>query len=482
WTNVGEFGYGRELRNDKIDVAIDNHSSPLKVREDEVYKELDYAVGSKDDRATHGTEVMGIAAGNGNSLMGTQGVAPRADIIFVQLPPNAIKATPGTLSNNIVDGAHYVFKRARELNKKAAVVNISYGGYSGPHDGTSGWEMALDEFLNIEDRAVVVSAGNAFEADCHAVGTLQPGQESRLRWIVRPGDSTANDLEIWYNGDASLSVWLAPPDGSPELGPYAFGPLAKLKLAPSGTIVGAIEHFQHDQTNGDNSVTVALWPTAMAIPPAVNALALAPPGRWVVRLRNTGGNAAEFHAWIHRDDVAKRSGPRQQSRFVREDAYPGYTMCDFATGQLTISAGGFNAATDEVCSYSSCGPTRGSANNPARQKPDFCAPAEELATGGGVLTTGSRRAAPRRMNGTSAAAPHIAGIVALLFDHRRNYQKKHLTAAELRAALTAQTGGNQLVPDRRQAADQGIAVKQSDVWADLIGAGKISCLKSLDNL
>ena len=76
---------------------------------------------------------------------------------------------------------------------------------------------------------------------------------------------------------------------------------------------------------------------------------------------------------------------------------------------------------------------------------------------------------------------HIAGIVALVFDYRRNKQKKHLGAADLRAALAPQVGGPPLVPSRHAAAEGG-KVQQSDVWADLVGDGKISCEKTLDNL
>ncbi|MEP6702823.1 MAG: S8 family serine peptidase, partial [Betaproteobacteria bacterium] len=416
WTEVQDFGYGRELRNGAIDAALARHSSEQRVDEDAVYDELRYAVGTPGERATHGTKVMGIAAGNGSSLMGWPGVAPAADIIFVQLPPTAIRLTPKLLSTHIVDGAAYIFKRARELNKKAAVVNISYGGNSGPHDGTSAWEMALDELLAVDDRAIVVSAGNGFAANCHAGGKLKAGQERALRWILKPDDATGNDLEIWYGGDAEFHVWLTPPDGSAELGPFTFGANTNLLHAADGQLLGSIEHVKHDPNNGDNSIMIALGPTALSPDPSAPAVkaprAKAPAGTWIVRLRNVGNKSAEYHGWIQRDDVG-REGARQQSRFDADDADSHCTLADFATGNLTISAGAFNVATGEISTYSASGPTRASAGRPRRPKPDICAPAEELATGGGVLTTGSRQAPPRRMNGTSAAAPHVAGVVAL---------------------------------------------------------------------
>jgi len=479
WTAVNGFNYGRELPQAAIDAMLAKHASALRVDEDAVYNELRYEVGAPDELATHGTKVMGIAAGNGNSMMGWHGVAPEADIIFVQLPPYSVKHAPKLLSDKIVHAAHFIFQRALEMNKQAAVVNISYGGYAGPHDGTSAWEMAIDELLTVTNRAVVVSAGNAFEADCHAMGSIKKAAKHRLHWVLNPFDTTRNDLEIWYDGAAALELMLEMPDGSQTFGPFPFCPRTDLQRKSDGAIIGSVEHVQNDPTNGDNSILIALGPT-MADSTAPKPLASVASGTWIVRLRNIGTVAAEFHGWIQRDDLGK-TGAHQQSHFAAGDAHPAYTLGDFSTGKLTISTGAFNAATSEVSPYSSCGPTRASAGNPSRQKPELLAPAEELATGGGVLTSASRQSAPHRMNGTSAAAPHVAGVVALVFDYQRNHEGQDLSAEELRAALGTQSGGHPLVPSRL-GANHRHKVKQGAVWNELVGGGKISCLKTLDNL
>src|SRR2546427_11357761 len=83
WSRVEDFRYGRELQKRGVDYAITAHVRDGAIEEDKIYAHLRYEVG---DVSSHGTHVMDIAAGNGQSLAGYEGVAPGADIIFVQLP------------------------------------------------------------------------------------------------------------------------------------------------------------------------------------------------------------------------------------------------------------------------------------------------------------------------------------------------------------------------------------------------------------
>lgn len=487
WVASADLPYGCEITNNPadarqyIDEAIGHHIGPgALIREDEVYRELGYVHPRVlPALASHGTHVMGIAAGNGTSTMGFEGVAPAADIVFVQFPTAAIEMGMAALSLLINDAVAYVFARAAKLGKPA-VVNISYGGYAGPHDGTSPVEAGIDDLLALPDRAVVVSAGNGFEADCHAHDTVKPGHSSTpLHWVVHPFDPTLNFMQIWYNGTAKLELSLTSPGGE-VLGPVKLGAHLNIVVAGSADVVGLIDH-QTNVSNNDNRIEITLNPTMDD--PTIATAVPAPSGIWTVQLKNVGtAHEANVHAWIERDDAGHPgSARRRQSEFVTADADPEFTLASLATGLHTIAVGAYNTATQEVCRYSACGPTRPTGGHRPRRKPEVCAPAEEEPLGRGVLSASSRKARATRMNGTSASSPHVAGLVALMLQYRCHVQGAHLTTDEIRDTLRGAARQPPLRENRHQIADPTRDLKrQANVpWHDVIGAGKIDALGTL---
>ena len=117
---------------------------------------------------THGTHVIGIAAGGykgeatyalnskryDESPMPYYGVATGADIVM----------TGGQLyDSNIVAGVQKVIEYAEEQGQPA-VVNLSLGSILGPHDGSSATSQALSR---LGERAIIcVAAGNDAGEDC----------------------------------------------------------------------------------------------------------------------------------------------------------------------------------------------------------------------------------------------------------------------------------------------------------------------------
>jgi subtilisin family serine protease len=378
------FPYGREFTADAINAALAS---------DNPYLQLAYDPGF----AAHGTHVMDIAAGNGRAT-GAPGVAPKADLIFVQLASNdtAPEENFGN-SRHLLDAVEYIFEKARLLNKPA-VVNLSLGTNGGPHDGTSLVEKRIDQLLEEPGRAVVIAASNNWEHGIHASGRIAPGQQRVLRWELPQGDLTDNELEIWYGGSAKLDVSLVDPSGA-QLGPFALGTTTLLKSG--GVQVGAIFHRQNDPNNHDNQIDILLDSTLS--------------GQWSIVLEASGAQPVHFHAWIERDDGGG-------SRFSPDDEDRSHTIGSIACGRKTIVVGSYDAKVPgrTISRFSAEGPTRD-----GRRKPEVSAPGQE------VIAASSQTQTAFLDSGTSMAAPHVSGLIALLMQAT----PQALTTDQIRSAV-----------------------------------------------
>ncbi len=105
----------------------------------------------------HGAHVTGTAAGNGKANGLHKGMAPEADIIYVDYATNPTI----DFAQSVADAVHYIFNKADSLNKPC-VINISLGTYRGSHDGKDPATKIIDQLINEKPgRAVVCAAGNS---------------------------------------------------------------------------------------------------------------------------------------------------------------------------------------------------------------------------------------------------------------------------------------------------------------------------------
>lgn len=372
------FGFGTEYDSNAINAAL---QSP------DPYSR--YNPGAE----AHGTHVMDIAAGNGR--VGGSGVAPQADLIFVHSYSNDV-AQSDNLGNSrrLLDAVAYIFAKARSL-QKPAVVNLSVGTNGGPHDGSSLVEQGIDNLLDERNRAVVIAASNTWEEKIHACGLIPADGSRSLRWELPFGDQTDNEVEIWYSGGAEFRLTLIDPDGD-QVGPFPLGTTNLIKS--NGVQLGVVFHRRDDPNNHDNQIDILFTPQL-------------PAGWWSIVLENISGNPAEFHAWIERDDNGS-------SRFSDADSDPGCTISSIACGRKTIVVGSYDATNNAAISgFSAEGPTRD-----RRQKPEVSAPGE------GVIAAESLTGSIVAKSGTSMAAPHVAGLIALLMQAA----SQPLTIADIR--------------------------------------------------
>jgi subtilisin family serine protease len=390
------FPYGREFTTARINTAL---------RSANPYQNLAYDPG----QGAHGTHVMDIAAGNGGGS-GTPGVAPQADLVFVQLATESLDSSSTSFGNSrrLLEAVDYIFSKAEELGRQA-VVNLSLGTHGGPHDGSTPAERGFDHLVGTDGRAIVISAGNSHQRRSHAQGHLTPEQSRTLRWEKFQGDTTANECEVWYDGAGRLEVSLVFPDGS-RLGPVRPGQTATIEQ--NAEQVGQLIHRIGDPLNGDNQIDILIG----------QAL---PHGLWSIELHATGTEPVQYHAWIERDDDQRIPAGiiPNQSRFIAADSDATHTVGSISCGRATIVVGSYSATVDgrDLSTFTAAGPTRD-----GRRKPEVSAPGDRIQAASSRSNDGTVT-----MSGTSMAAPHVTGLVAL----GMQAAGRTLTTTEIREAV-----------------------------------------------
>lgn len=355
---------------------------------------------------THGTHVASIAAGR--RLRGPAdpdtvfagGVARGAKLVVVVAKLASAPGDPVSVgySKGHVDALAFI-ARVAESERLPVVVNLSAGMAAGAHDGTSSLEAAFDAFTSggrAPGRAVVKSAGNGREDRRHARVSVPAGGPKRLTLAPDPARASGSTVEAWFSSADAITFRVRPKGGAwsaacSYASPEVQGP-ASLTL----------DRFHVD--NGDARLLCAL-----------------PPGQaFELEAHGEGVRAkGEVHLWIEGGHVFERDDASEHTLTV-----PGT-----ATTVITVGASG----RDDLGSaaFSSVGPTRD-----GREKPELSAPGDAIraaaaGTARGVVALG----------GTSMAAPHVSGAVALLFSRERRAGRAPPNAAQVRATLIATATG-----------------------------------------
>lgn len=368
------------------------------------------------DPHLHGTHVASIAAGRAVGTL-ADGLAPEAGIIAVIPDWRFEPDNPASLgySNSHVDALHFIKTAAEGANKLVAkgrpiAVNVSLGMNAGAHDGTSILEEMFDSLCgNGRDPGFVVvkSAGNERGNNGHKrVGSFQGRQT--IEWQSLDVDRPEDYVEVWYDGLDSNEFTLEAPNGDQT-------PVLSVANRDIRKNLGGNACRMHltrlHPDNGDNRVVITISPGREAI--QIGTWKLHIDG---VSVRSTGSH---LHLWVERaQDVAVRV----------LDPTDDVTLSIPGTARSVISVAACESTLPlRLYKASSFGLTRD-----RRAKPDICAPgANIVAARANTLDLTATISFP----GTSMAAPHVTGAIALVMSHREANGLSQYNAHQFRSAL-----------------------------------------------
>ncbi len=145
---------------------------------------------------SHGTHVLGIAAGADNRDGNVNyGVAMDADLVVVSL--NKADRT----DRNISDAVKYIYDYAASVGKPC-VINMSLGHHNGPHDGTSDFDVTTDA-LQGAGKLLIGSVGNFGAMKLHA-STSEKRELKTLMDFVNAPSNTNTGGEVYIHGAAGI--------------------------------------------------------------------------------------------------------------------------------------------------------------------------------------------------------------------------------------------------------------------------------------
>ncbi len=417
---------------------------------------------------SHGTNVAGIAAGNGRACNGRYvGMAPNTDIIVVAF--NFGKPFLSTF----MDAADYIFKKADAMGKPC-VINASLGAYWGSHDGRDPAGLLINSLLEERSgRSLVCAAGNAGNLAFHLGYDVT--EDTSFTWFAYNPSFSDYYFDFWADTQDFNNVYFSLGTVDP----------ATWKNVGQSTFLNVLNNYTFNIVNGD---TVASYnfdqlDTNGAYLGDVSTNIFLAQGRYNIEVNITGPTVpAHYYSFITTgsgridgwnsalSDLAINSSSMVTTlpdSITRPDIVhyklPDTTqniVSSFTCSEKVIAVGNFtnrksypdcdsnltvNASTPgEIFFSSSIGP-----NRRGLTKPDISATGDFTVTAGHadyipLLGSGSFKigycpsgnCAYMRNGGTSMASPVVAGIVALYLQKNPDADWREIKDALLLTAVS----------------------------------------------
>lgn len=369
------------------------------------------------DPQGHGSHVASIAAGQNTGALAA-GLAPDAKIIAVIPNMTSTPADPYSLGYSVshVDALAFLQIAARGRNAIIAdplpiSINVSLGMNAGAHDGTSTLEAAFDAITGRgrdPGCVVVKSAGNERSHGGHARITAFQGVVE-VTWHSETLDREEDYIEVWFDALDDLEFVLIDPSGNRSSKVSFASPVATDTLGGNKYWLSVTKGHRD---NGDNRLIITIRPSQQRIQP----------GTW--RLETVGqrirSQRGQVDLWVERVNS-------RPLRF-KVEAEEG-TLSIPGTAESVITVGACDLSEPpRLTSSSSYGLTRDQ-----RAKPEICAPGQAIRA---ARSGQDDLSASVALTGTSMAAPHVTGAIALALSLRhKQADQTQFNANQIRAAL-----------------------------------------------
>ena len=229
--------------------------------------------------------------------------------------------------NEVAEDVKYIYDTAKELGMPC-VINMSFGGQIGPHDGTSNYSKTLNSYID-KGAAIVIATGNDANSICHTAHTFT--EDNEVRYVFFNNTETTNYIDIWeQTANARKHLTVEPCYYSQTKSTVTVGK----SNFPSGLDIKDAVY----SSNRKQNINIYNSVDQMRKNCGEDAL---------FGIKITGKKGASFHLWttvgdIYRPLAFNTAGITANMVLSGDNRY---TVCDNACTKKSIAVGSYNSGT-----------------------------------------------------------------------------------------------------------------------------------------
>lgn len=376
-TAPAESGFGSVYTSDQINQALVSNNP--------------YEIVPSTDEIGHGTMLAGVAVGNEVPEKNFAGVVPESELVIVKLEQSKKylkeffcipENIPCYQENYIMWGVQYCSQVARQLNKPIVILT-GLGSSQGNHKGYEPLPTLMSIIGDYPNTAVVLPAGNEGNLKRHFHGMIDPTIGYSSVELNVAESETGFSMELWGDAYGIYTIDILSPDGE-----YISRLLGGLRF---NRVIG----FVFERTKIYIDYQLADTPTGEQL--ILMRFRNVSAGVWRFNVYSRNNLTTDFDIWLPMGNMISKD-----TYFTIADNY--VTLLAPGTAALPITITAYDSTNNNLYFYASKG-----YNKDNIVKPELAAPGVNY-----IAPNQNREFIP--YTGSSVAAAHAAGIVAMILE------------------------------------------------------------------